>query len=233
MGANRFDNASKEIQSTYGGGSITEPQLIAIFHKWMPNQAAACHTRLDEFFTQWFDTAYPAGGGLNKPQLTGPGLNGPGFYDATACRNPSIDTGTVNGTVPATLSLSLGTAASFGTFTPGLAKDYTAQQPATVISSAGDAALSVVDPSATAPGHLVNGAFSLAQALQATASSPAGAAAAGGAISGTPLPLLTWAGPVSNDAVAIAFKQPIAANDPLRTGSYSKTLTFMLSTTTP
>jgi hypothetical protein len=38
---------------------------------------------------------------------------------------------------------------------------------------------------------------------------------------------------VSNDPVTIAFKQHIGANDPLRTGSYSKTLTFTLSTTTP
>jgi hypothetical protein len=38
---------------------------------------------------------------------------------------------------------------------------------------------------------------------------------------------------VSNDAVALEFKQSIGANDPLRTGSYSKTLTFTLSTTQP
>jgi hypothetical protein len=33
--------------------------------------------------------------------------------------------------------------------------------------------------------------------------------------------------------VAISFQQAIGANDGLRTGSYSKTLTFTLSTTTP
>jgi hypothetical protein len=38
---------------------------------------------------------------------------------------------------------------------------------------------------------------------------------------------------VSNDAVSITFKQHISATEPLRTGSYSKTLTFTLSTTTP
>ena len=36
-------------------------------------------------------------------------------------------TGTVGGTVPATLSLTLGAPASFGAFTPGVAKDYTAR----------------------------------------------------------------------------------------------------------
>jgi hypothetical protein len=116
----------------------------------------------------------------------------------------------VSGTVPATLSLSLGNAASFGTFTPGLAKEYEAGTLANVISTAGDAKLSVSDP-----GHLTNGAFSLPQALQVTITPD------------------SWNGPVSNATAAIAFKQPIAATDPLRTGTYSKTLTFTLSTTTP
>jgi len=33
--------------------------------------------------------------------------------------------------------------------------------------------------------------------------------------------------------VTISFEQDIAANEPLRTGAYTKTLTFTLSTTTP
>jgi hypothetical protein len=45
--------------------------------------------------------------------------------------------------------------------------------------------------------------------------------------------LKTWNGPVSNDPVSISFKQPIASTDALRTGTYAKTLTFTLSTTTP
>ncbi len=141
--------------------------------------------------------------------------------------------GQVGGTVPATLSLTLGAPATFGAFTPGLAKDYTAAMTANVVSSAGDAALSIADGGATAPGHLVNGAFSLPSALQAAASSPGGTATGGGAISASALTLETWAAPISNDPVAVAFKQSIGANDPLRTGSYSKTLTVTLSTTTP
>ena len=43
----------------------------------------------------------------------------------------------------------------------------------------------------------------------------------------------TWTAPVSNDAVTISFKQAIGAGDALRTGAYTKTLTFTLSTTTP
>src|SRR6201999_17969 len=118
--------------------------------------------------------------------------------------------GTVGGSVPATLSLSLGTPASFGAFTPGVAKEYTATTSANVISTAGDAALSVSDP-----GHLTNGAFSLPEPLRVEFSKAA------------------WAAPVSNDPVTITFKQLVKANDPLRTGTYSKTLTFTLSTTTP
>jgi hypothetical protein len=130
----------------------------------------------------------------------------------------------VGGTVPPTLALTLGTPASFGAFTPGIAHDYTASTTATVTSTAGDAALAVADPSATAPGRLVNGAFALASPLEAhvgsAAFAPLGAVAA-------------WAGPVSNDVLAVEFRQRIGASEPLRTGAYSKTLTFTLSTTNP
>jgi len=227
LGKANFIAASKAIQTRYGGGSITEPQEIAIFHEFMPNQSAECSARLDDFFKQWFDTAYPQGG-LTKPSITGPGLNGTNFYNSQGgCTNG------VSATVPAQLSLTLGTPASFGAFTPGVTKDYTAQMSANVISTAGDAALSVTDPSSTAPGHLVNGTFALPAALVATASSPGGQGGAGGAIGSAPLTLETWAGPISNDPIALAFKQSIASTDALRTGTYSKTLTFTLSTTQP
>ena len=48
-----------------------------------------------------------------------------------------------------------------------------------------------------------------------------------------PINLLAYDGPISNDAVTLQFRQSIAANDALRTGTYSKTLTFTLSTTSP
>jgi hypothetical protein len=143
--------------------------------------------------------------------------------------------GGAGGTVPATLALSLGQAASFGPFTPGIGKTYDASTTANVISTAGDALLSVADPSSTNTGKLVNGTFALATPLAATASSAGGTAAAGGPVGGSanPTSLLTYSGPVSNDSVTVAFKQAIGANEPLRTGSYGKTLTFTLSTTTP
>jgi hypothetical protein len=134
------------------------------------------------------------------------------------------------GTVPATLSLTLGGAPTFGAFTPGIAKDYTASTTANVISTAGDALLSVADPSSTATGHLVNGTFSLPSVLQAAANGGAFAAVGGSA---APTALLTYDGPKSNDQVTLNFKQSIGASDALRTGTYAKTLTFTLSTTNP
>jgi len=147
----------------------------------------------------------------------------------------SVTTGAGNGpggTVPATLSLTLGAPASFGNFTPGVDKTYTASTTATVISTAGDATLSVSDPDTVAPGHLVNGSFSLPQPLQAKATD---ASTQGSPFNnvGSMLNLLAWSAPVSNDAVTIGFQQAIKSTDALRTGSYDKTLTFTLSTTTP
>ena len=155
--------------------------------------------------------------------------NGSAAYEA------SSTTGPVSGSVGATLSLSLGTPAAFGPFTPGLAKVYEAATTANVISTAGDALLSVADPSDTATGHLVNGAFSLPQPLQARARNAANSGTAYNNVgsSASPLNLLTYSAPVTNDQVALQFSQAIGANDALRTGAYSKTLTFTLSTTSP
>jgi len=142
--------------------------------------------------------------------------------------------GGATGNVPATLSLSLGAAASFGPFTPGVPKDYTASTTANVISTAGNALLTVSDAGPN-PGQLQNGTFFLPQKLQASASSMGGTAAAGGAVGGpsAPTSLLTYSGPVSNDSVMVSFKQSIGATDALRTGTYGKPLTFTLSTTQP
>jgi hypothetical protein len=98
----------------------------------------------------------------------------PGTVQSKVCWNSCAETqtawkdefGGAGGTVPATLSLTMGQAAGFSPFTPGVAQDYTASGSATVISTAGDAALSVADSSAIATGHLVIGTFSLQEALQ-------------------------------------------------------------------
>ena len=80
------------------------------------------------------------------------------------CRGEEIDPGgSAGGVVPATLSLTLGPPPSFGTFTPRVAKDCTASTTANVVSTAGDASLTVGEP-----GRLANGTFSLAVAAAAS-----------------------------------------------------------------
>ena len=172
-------------------------------------------------------------------KATGAAANGSVTLTATSESDPTktqsatctTTGGTVGGTVPATLALTMGAPASFGPFTPGAQKDYFATTTANVISTAGDALLSVADPSSTATGHLVNGAFSLPEALQAAGSTSGTYAPVGG--SSSPTALKSYNAPISNDAVTVSFKQPMKANDALRTGTYAKTLTFTLSTTNP
>ena len=165
------------------------------------------------------------------PAANAPGVTYTGYEDGYAIyrvgsgqyhfrSGEAVANGGAGGTVPATLALSLSGAASFGAFTPGVAKEYTTSVAATVISTAGEASLTVSDPSPVATGHLVNGSFSLPSPVQ---------------VNGTSLPALAkrYTAPVSNDVATIGFSQRIAANDALRSGSYAKTLTFTLSTTTP
>ena len=154
----------------------------------------------------------------------------------------SVPAGEVSGTVPATLSLTVGAPATFGAFTPGVARDYTATTTANATSTGGDATLTIADPSpeasagdeptgrGSATGHLVNGAFSLVEPLRVTASAAAPLPVGGSA---APTPLLSWAVPVSNAAIALSFTQTVGANEGLRTGAYAKTLVLTLSSTTP
>jgi uncharacterized repeat protein (TIGR01451 family) len=144
------------------------------------------------------------------PRVTGRGGNVWVHNGADAISTATPVHGDVGGTVPATLSLALGAPASFGAFVPGVAREYTASTTASVTSTAGDAALTH-----SAPGRLMNGGFALAEPVAVTLSKA------------------SWTGPVSNDVVAIGFRQAIGANEPLRTGSYATTVTFTLSTTAP
>jgi len=80
LGHGNFTRALEQIQRTYGGATITEAQFEAVFRQWLPVRTSACQEHLGRFFRQWFDKAYPAGGGRHRPQLTGPGLAGNGFY---------------------------------------------------------------------------------------------------------------------------------------------------------
>jgi hypothetical protein len=133
-----------------------------------------------------------------------------------------------------TLSLSIGPVGSFGSFSPGVARDYTTSLAATATSTGVDTALTVRDPSPVAPGHLVNGTFSLPQALQAKAVSATGSGSAAFAPVGeSPLTIWSWAGPLAGEPVTISLKQSIGATDPLLGGDYGKTLDFTLSSVSP
>ncbi len=162
----------------------------------------------------------------------------------TATVTPGVSVG---GNVPSTLAVSIpagSTAPSFGTFTPGVAQTYSQTVAANITSTAQSAVLTAADtctPTATCfPGHLINttigGPYELAQGLQVAASDPAATSGSGvfTDLSVTnPATLLNYSSPVSNDPVTITLQQPIAATDPLRTGTYSKTITFTLSTNSP
>jgi PKD repeat protein len=138
--------------------------------------------------------------------------------------------GDVHGDVPGVLSITLGAPVSFGTFMPGLTRDYTASTTATIVSTALDAELTVSDPSDVATGHLVNGSRALPQALQVRAGDAAFAPLGGSA---SPTALATFAEPVGTTTTPIDFKQSIAETDGLQSGSYAKTVVFTLSTSRP
>jgi plastocyanin len=133
----------------------------------------------------------------------------------------------VTADVPLVMSIELGGPVTFGSMVPGEAHDYTASTTATVTSSSPSSSLSVVDPSATAPGHLLNGTVAMPQPLQAAAGGPFAP------IGGTPTILRSWTDGLANEPVGIEFKQSVAATDRLIAGRYGKRITFTLSTTVP
>jgi hypothetical protein len=141
----------------------------------------------------------------------------------------------VGGTVPGTLALDLGDAASFGQFAPGTDAEYTTSLAGTVTSTAEDAVLSVSDPSSVATGRLVNGQLALQEPLRVAATSGAGF---GGVLapvgsSTAPTPILVYLTPTSRDQVTVNFAQSIVATESLLRGTYGKTLTFALTTSNP
>jgi hypothetical protein len=144
---------------------------------------------------------------------------------------------TVGGDVPSLMALQIqSNVGNFGTFQPTVAKSYETALAATVTTTTGNATLSVADNGLTAPGHLVNGAFALPSPLNARAidaGNPTQAFAPLAEATGTATTLLSYAGPVNSDIVTLGFRQAIGAGDVLRSGTYSKQLTFTLSTTAP
>jgi glucose/arabinose dehydrogenase len=172
-------------------------------------------------------------GGTHTATLTTTYADGGTSTKTVTFEVPPTASTSVGGTVVPTLALTLGGPASFGQFVAAQANTYTAQTTANVISTAGNATLTVTDATGTAPGHLINGTSVMPQAMKARATNAANPNTAFGTLSENPLTLLTYPAEISNDAVTLQFQQPVAATDALRSGSYAKTLTFTLSTTAP
>jgi hypothetical protein len=140
----------------------------------------------------------------------------------------------VGGEVPLLLSLALNSqSAQFPAIVPGISEVYVASVAATVTSTAGNATLSVADSSQSANGRLSNGTSSLQQPLRVRATNSANPNSAFAPLTATPTALLSYSTYVSNDLVTITVQQSIAANEPLLRGTYTKTMTFTLSTVTP
>jgi hypothetical protein len=137
--------------------------------------------------------------------------------------------------VPTVLALELtAPTVNLGAITPGVTKMYESSLAATVTSTAGEATLSAADAS-DGSGKLTNGSNSLPTALQLKAVNAAQPGSAFAGLTGTsnPLVLLRYPTYVAGDQVTISLRQPIADQDPLRAGTYSKRVVFTLSTTTP
>ncbi len=154
-----------------------------------------------------------------------------------AARSTNDALGTVGGDVPSVLNLTVSNTGSFGTFAPGVAQAYNTALAASVTTTTGDATLSVTDPSTTATGHLVNGTYSLPQALTVRALGLGDSASTAftplSETAGTPVVLKSWSAPMTAAPVTLGFRQNIGNTDVLRAGTYSKTVTFTLSTATP
>ena len=134
-----------------------------------------------------------------------------------------------------TLTLTLGAPPAFAPFIPGVGTDYLATSSGVVNSSAGEAILTVADPSTVASGHLLNGDAPLPAPMQVSGASANGTSSGFQAVPDTadPATLVTYTGPVTNENLTLTFKQPVAPADPLRTGGYVKTFVFTLSTDQP
>ena len=143
----------------------------------------------------------------------------------------------VGADVPSMLSLNISPSASFGSLVPGVGRNYDTALAASVTSTAGNATLSVYDASATNVGVMTNGTFALSSPLQIRASHAGNPNAAFAPITGTtaaPQSIASWSAPTFGaETVTLNLRQVISASEQLRAGTYGKTLTFTLSTTTP
>ena len=137
--------------------------------------------------------------------------------------------GGAGGMVPATLSLTLGTPASFGAFTPGLAKDYPRARPPT--SSRPPATRPCPSPT-RAPRRPATSSTVRSRCRRRCRRrpTPARSAVPGSA---SPLDAAHLQRPDQQRLGGAELQAADRVHDALRTGAYAKTLTFTLSTTNP
>ncbi|HTA98266.1 MAG TPA: choice-of-anchor Q domain-containing protein [Solirubrobacteraceae bacterium] len=169
------------------------------------------------------------------------GASLPAESAATAVVTASVGI-VVEGKVPFTQTLA--TTCSpvvLGSFLPGKTQEYHNTCGLKATSTAAESKLVAEDASATDTGHLVqvytHGAFKetyeLPEPLESKATSTQGGI--GGVLTSlvAPTTLLTYAKPFSEDETTVTFNQKIGLHDHLHTGTYAKTVTLTLSTTTP
>ncbi|HET6509055.1 MAG TPA: hypothetical protein VFG42_19835 [Baekduia sp.] len=138
----------------------------------------------------------------------------------------------VSGTVGSVLDLKLNTtAASLGSFVPGVANNYDASITGTATST-GPSVLTVRDTGANA-GFLLNGTTPLAAALKACATTSAAPTCSYSTVGATAQQLLAFPSSVVAAPLTVGLRQAIGATDVLTAGTYGKTLTFTLSAGTP
>ena len=122
---------------------------------------------------------------------------------------PAITTstpGTVGGTVPATLALTLGAPAAFGAFTPGLAKDYTRRDDGQRDLDRGRRGAERRRPERDRDRPPRQRRVRAPAGPAGRARNAANTGTAFGAVGGAPLNLLTSAAPMSNDAVTLELQ---------------------------
>ena len=170
------------------------------------------------------------------------GSSAPATSEPTAVVTASVAV-VVEGKVPFTQTLA--TTCSpvvLGPFVPGKPQAYNGTCSLKATSTAAESKLVAEDASAIDKGHLVqvyeHGAFKATYELPApleTNATVSNQGGIGGALTSlvTPVTLLTYAKPFSEDEVTVAFNQKIGLHDQLHTGTYSKTITLTLSTTEP
>ncbi len=237
LGKTLFNAAEAHIQSAYGGGSISETQLKNEFHKYFAmDNVPACRAKLDEFFKR----VVGHGVSVRRRRATSRGSPARAWPAAAsmtptaAAPIPSIGVGDVERHRAGDAGADARHAGRVRRVHAGRREGLHGRddRDRDLLGRRRDAVASPTRRT-TAPGHLVNGAFSLPTALKAAAPRrPARAPARAGQRLAADAGEL--ASPISNDLVGgRRSRRRSAPTDALRTGAYSKTLTFTLSTTTP